>query len=77
MRLCLPSYLAQRELDVGKLLLERLVHVLLQIGGLDVLHHGGLQRHQETSVSGSGVAARAGATSTLTHFSRCQPYTAV
>lgn len=50
MRLCLPSYLAQRELDVGKLLPERLIHVFLQVGRLHVLHHGGLQRNKETSL---------------------------
>ena len=37
-----PPDLAEGELDVGELLLERVVHVLLQVRRLDVLYHRGL-----------------------------------
>lgn len=43
----LPPDLAQRQADVRELLLKRLVHVLLQVGGLDVLDNCGLRRITE------------------------------
>lgn len=49
-RTALPPDLAQRQANVRELLLERLVHVLLQVGGLDVLDNRGL--HGSTKMAG-------------------------
>lgn len=42
--LCVPPYLAQSQLDVRKLLLESLIHVLLQVRWFHILDNSRLQR---------------------------------
>lgn len=49
-----PADLAQSQFDVRKLLLERLIHVLLQVGRFDVLDDRRLrgEEHKDTSEEG-------------------------
>ena len=54
-----PPDLAQRQPDVGELLPEGLVHVLLEVRGLHVLNHRGLQQRRPSPCS-LGASAQPG-----------------